>query len=140
RSAGYSIIAVAPKQDGAIRARVSFVVKDGKPVAVTAWAENFMCGNHDLESGPSVCAHLKGRANDYIIKVVKGELGDPTLSFQLRREFDVISAVNLMSSRWSRIICGMILKGLGYAGIVEWLNKNVAKTKDYAGRDTRFIA
>jgi hypothetical protein len=123
---------VVPKQDGAISARFSFVVKDGKPVAVTAWAENFMCGNHDLESGPSVCAHLKGRANDYIIKVVKGELGDPTLSFQLRREFDVIAVVSNYLRHDPEI--------LGYAWIIEWLNKNVAKTKDYAGRDTRFIA
>jgi hypothetical protein len=58
-------------------------------------------------------------------------LGDPTLSFQLRRGFDVIAVV----SNYLR----HDPESLGYAAIIERLNKHVAKTKDYAGRDTRFI-
>jgi len=71
-------------------------------------------------------------AEDYVIKVVKGELGDPTLSFQLHQRFDVLAVV----SKYLR----HDPESLGYAAIIEWLNVHVAKPEDYAGRDPRFIA
>lgn len=71
-------------------------------------------------------------AEDYVIKVIKGGLSDPTLSFQLRRGFDVLAVVsNYLRHDPER---------LGYAAIIEWLNKSVAKPEDHAGRNPRFIA
>jgi hypothetical protein len=71
-------------------------------------------------------------AEDYAIKVIEGELSDPTLSFQLRQGFDVLAVVSSYLRH--------DLESLGHAAIIEWLNKDVAKPEDYAGRDPRFIA
>ncbi len=71
-------------------------------------------------------------AEDYVIKVIRGELRDPTLSFQLKQGFHVLAVVS-----------GYLRhdpQSLGYAAIIEWLNERVAKPEDYAGRDRRFIA
>jgi hypothetical protein len=70
-------------------------------------------------------------AEDYVIKVIKGELGDPTLSFQLKQCFHVLAVVS-----------GYLRhdpESLGYAAVIEWLNERVAKTEDYARRDPRFF-
>lgn len=69
-------------------------------------------------------------AEEYVINVVKGELGDPTLSFQLKRGFHVIAVV----SNYLR----HDPESLGYAAVIEWINATVAKPEDYAGRDPRF--
>jgi GNAT superfamily N-acetyltransferase len=69
-------------------------------------------------------------AADYVQKVVRGELKDPTLSFQLKQGFDVIGVVG-----------GYLLhdpKSLGYAAIIEWLNPQVATPAEMARRDSRF--
>ncbi len=69
-------------------------------------------------------------AEDYVIKVIRGELRDPTLSFQLKQGFHVLAVVS-----------GYLRhdpQSLGYAAIIEWLNERVAKPEDYAGRDPRF--
>jgi GNAT superfamily N-acetyltransferase len=68
---------------------------------------------------------------EYVIKVVNGELGDPTLSFQLKRGFHVLAVVSdyLRDDPES----------LGHAAVIEWINAKVAKPEDYRGRDPRFL-
>ncbi len=70
-------------------------------------------------------------AEDYVIKVIRGELGDPTLSFQLKQGFHVLAVVS-----------GYLRhnpQSLGYAAVIEWLNGRVARPEDYAGLDERFM-
>jgi GNAT superfamily N-acetyltransferase len=69
-------------------------------------------------------------AEEYIIKVVNGELRGPTLSFQLKHGFHVLA-----------VVPGYLRhdpESLGYAAVIEWINEAVAKPEDYAGRDPRF--
>ncbi len=58
----------------------------------------------------------------YAIKVVRGEIGDPTLSFQLKQGFKVLA------------VTPGYLPGdpdsLGYAAIIEWLNPRRARKSD----------
>lgn len=66
----------------------------------------------------------------YVERIVRGELRDPTLSFQLREGFDVVAVVH-----------GYLRndpESLGYAAVIEWLNPEVARPEDSAGRDPRF--
>jgi len=66
----------------------------------------------------------------YVQAVVRGELRDPTLSFQLREGFEVVAIVPsyLHDDPESR----------GFAAVIEWLNPDVATPADSAGRDARF--
>ncbi|HEX9636855.1 MAG TPA: GNAT family N-acetyltransferase, partial [Acidobacteriota bacterium] len=69
-------------------------------------------------------------AEEYVRKIVRGELRDPTLSFQIKHGFEVIAVVE-----------GYLRhdpESLGYAAVIEWLNPEVAKPEDSAGRDPRF--
>ena len=58
----------------------------------------------------------------YVVKVMRGEIGDPTLSFQLKQGFKVLA------------IAPGYLPGdpdsLGYAAIIEWLNSRRARKAD----------
>jgi len=67
---------------------------------------------------------------EYVEGVVRGEIQDPTLSFQLREKFDVIAVVH-----------GYLRndpESCGYAAIIEWLNPAVAAPEDAASRDPRY--
>jgi predicted N-acetyltransferase YhbS len=66
-------------------------------------------------------------AEQYCLKVVTGEVGDPTLSFQLKQGFHVLAVVPayLRHDPESR----------GFAAVIEWLNTRVAGTEDYLRRD-----
>lgn len=67
-------------------------------------------------------------AEQYTRKVVRGELSDPTLSFQLAQGFQVIGvAVNYLRHDPA---------SLGYAAVIEWLNYEVATPDDYAARES----
>lgn len=66
----------------------------------------------------------------YVERVVRGELRDPTLSFQLREGFEVLAVVGGYLRHDA--------ESLGYAAIIEWLNPSVARPEDSAGRDPRF--
>lgn len=69
-------------------------------------------------------------AEEYVIRVVRREVRDPTLTFQLNRGFDVLAVVN-----------GYLAvdpESLGWAALIEWLNPAVATEADRAGRDPRF--
>lgn len=69
---------------------------------------------------------------EYVFKVLRGELRDPTLTFQLRQRFRVVAVVEgyLRNDPDSQ----------GCAAVIEWINHDVAKRKDYEGRDRRFGA
>jgi GNAT superfamily N-acetyltransferase len=69
-------------------------------------------------------------AEEYVIKVVNGELRGPTLSFQLKNGFYVLA-----------VVPGYLRhdpESLGYAAVIEWINELVAKPEDYAGRPKGF--
>lgn len=69
-------------------------------------------------------------AEEYVLAVVRDEIRDPTLTFQLRHGFRVLAVVPdyLRNDPES----------LGYAAVIEWLNELVARPADFAGRDARF--
>lgn len=69
-------------------------------------------------------------AEDYVVEVVRGQLVDPTLSFQLRRGFRVLAVAPgyLVHDPESR----------GYAAVIEWLNPDVAGPQDRALGDPRY--
>ena len=69
---------------------------------------------------------------EYVIKIVRGELGDPTLSFQLKRGFVVIAVV----SNYLR----HDPESLGHAAVIEWLNPAVATPEDYRTRPAKYLA
>jgi GNAT superfamily N-acetyltransferase len=71
-------------------------------------------------------------AEEYVRKVVHGELRGPTLSFQLREGFHVLAVVPGYLSHDP--------ESLGYAAIIEWLNDSVAKPEDYAARNLRSLS
>ena len=58
--------------------------------------------------------------------MVRREIGDPTLSFQLKQGFHVL-----------KLVPGYLRhdpESLGHAAVIEWLNPLVAKPEDYARR------
>jgi len=68
---------------------------------------------------------------NYVIKILHGELSDPTLSFQLKRGFQVLAvAANYLRND---------PESLGYAAVIEWLNPDIAKPEDFQKRDPRFL-
>lgn len=70
-------------------------------------------------------------AEEYVLGIVRGDVTDPTLTFQLRQGFQVLAVVpNYLRSDPD---------SLGWAAVIEWINHKVAKRKDYQARDTRFF-
>lgn len=63
-------------------------------------------------------------AEEYVRRVVRGSLRDPTLSFQINRGFHVLAAV----SGYLRYDP----ESLGWAAVIEWLNPKVATAADRA--------
>jgi GNAT superfamily N-acetyltransferase len=64
-------------------------------------------------------------AEEYVKRVINGELKDPTLSFQLKEGFSVLAVVpNYLPHD---------KESLGFAAIIEWINPLVAKPEDYSG-------
>lgn len=63
----------------------------------------------------------------YIRHVVRGAIGDPTLSFQLKQGFVVLKVVHKYLRHDP--------ESLGYAALIEWINPAVARREDYAARD-----
>jgi GNAT superfamily N-acetyltransferase len=53
-------------------------------------------------------------AEEYVARIERGEMRDPTLSFQLRHGFRVIAVVSGY--------LGHDPESLGYAAVIEWLN------------------
>jgi len=69
-------------------------------------------------------------AEEYVIRVIRGELRDPTLSFQLRHGFEVLAVVSNY--------LGHDPESLGHAAVIEWINAEVARAEDYAGQPAHF--
>jgi len=63
---------------------------------------------------------------EYTLKVIAKEIGDPTLSFQLKRGFRVLAVVNGYMPHDPN--------SLGNAAVIEWINHQVAQPKDYRKR------
>lgn len=71
-------------------------------------------------------------AKEYVIRVVRRELDDPTLSFQLHQEFEVIAVV-------SGYLPGDP-ESLGHAAIIEWVNPEATTPKDVSSRNSMYQA
>lgn len=72
-------------------------------------------------------------AEEYVRRVIRGEIVDRTLTFQMRQDFHVLAVVGGY--------LGNDPESLGYAAVIEWINEQVAKPEDYAAREaaeTRF--
>lgn len=67
----------------------------------------------------------------YVRAVVDGTITDPTLTFQLKQRFKVIAVVSGYLQHDP--------ESLGYAAVIEWINHDVARRRDYAGRGSRFL-
>jgi GNAT superfamily N-acetyltransferase len=67
---------------------------------------------------------------DYTVKVIRGELSDPTLTFQLKQGFEVIGV--------ARNYLRHDPESLGHAAVIEWLNPDLAAAVDVAARDPRY--
>jgi len=74
-------------------------------------------------------AHRMG-AVEYVQRVVRGELHDPTLTFQLKHGFDVIAVASNYLANDS--------ESLGWAAVFEWLNPRLTHLADPRERDPRF--
>lgn len=66
----------------------------------------------------------------YVQKIISGELGDPTLSFQIKQGFRIIGVVR------DYLHCDE--ESCGHAALIEWVNYQVAERKDTYGRDPKF--
>jgi GNAT superfamily N-acetyltransferase len=60
---------------------------------------------------------------EYVVNVVNKKIYDPTLSFQIKREFKVLG----VTSKYLRFDP----ESMGYAAIIEWLNPEVATKAHY---------
>lgn len=69
-------------------------------------------------------------AEDYAIKVIRGEIQGMTLAFQLKHGFRVLAVV-------SNYLPGDP-ESLGHVAVIEWINKQVATPQDYGDRDPKF--
>lgn len=64
----------------------------------------------------------KFSAAEYVGQVLKGEIDDPTLSFQLKQDFRVIAVVSNYLENDA--------KSLGKAAIIEWLNPKIQRVSE----------
>lgn len=74
--------------------------------------------------------HKELSAAEYTARVCRGELADPTLTFQLKRGFRVLGVVS-----------GYLVgdpESDGYAALIEWLNPDIATAQHYAEQPERF--
>jgi GNAT superfamily N-acetyltransferase len=66
----------------------------------------------------------------YVLKVIKGEIIDPTLSFQLNHGFEILAVI--------ADYLHFDPDSHGHAAVIEWINTKVARPEDYAHRPARF--
>jgi hypothetical protein len=76
--------------------------------------------------------HHKDRLSpeEYVLAVIAGKIGDPTLSFQLKQGFHVLAVAEDYLHHDP--------ESLGHAAVIEWINEKVARPEDYAHRDSKF--
>jgi len=63
---------------------------------------------------------------EYVERVVAGDIGDPTLTFQLRRGFEVLAVISDYLHKDP--------DSLGHAALIEWLDRETVTPADLAGR------
>ena len=87
-----------------------------------------------IRAGARICGYHRHAASmtasEYVKRVVRDELRDPTLSFQLHRGFHVLDVVS-----------GYLRhdpESLGWAAVIEWINPAVARPEDYQYGDPRY--
>ena len=69
-------------------------------------------------------------AEEYVMRVVRGLIGDATLSFQLRHGFHVMAVVpNYIKND---------PESLGYAAVIEWINEAAERRDETVVLDPRF--
>lgn len=68
--------------------------------------------------------------DEYVVRVFRGELRDPTLTFQLHRGFRVLAVVSGY--------LGQDPESLGHAAVIEKLNPELAAAEDALRGDPRF--
>jgi len=74
--------------------------------------------------------HAELTPEQYVMKIIHGELSDPTLSFQISQGFQVIGiAPNYLPNDPA---------SQGHAAVIEWINHKAAQKADYAPRPTQF--
>jgi GNAT superfamily N-acetyltransferase len=66
-------------------------------------------------------------AEEYVRRVIRREIVDRTLTFQMRQDFHVLAVVGGY--------LGNDPESLGYAAVIEWINEQVARPEDYAARE-----
>ena len=67
--------------------------------------------------------HAEMTVEEYVQRVVDGDLTDPTLTFQLKRGFKVIGLVHAYMRHDAL--------SMGYAAVIEFLNESIASPEDY---------
>ena len=73
----------------------------------------------------------KMSAQEYAIAVIRGEIGDATLTFQLKQGFHVLA----VAPQYLR----NDPESLGYAAVIEWINPKAARPEDYGHGDPEFL-
>jgi GNAT superfamily N-acetyltransferase len=93
-------------------------------------------GKLRIRAGARLCGYHRHAATmspeDYTAAVVRGDLTDSTLTFQLKQGFHVLGV--------ARNYLRHDPESQGNAAVIEWINAAVATPADYAGRDPRYIA
>ncbi len=83
-----------------------------------------------MRAGARLCGYHRHAdrltAEQYVLQVMAGELGDPTLSFQIKQGFLPLAVAPDYLHHDP--------ESLGYAAVIEWLNPEVATPDDYAVR------
>lgn len=69
-------------------------------------------------------------AEEYVIRVVREQIGDATLTFQLHQGFHIMKVVRNYLSHDP--------ESLGWAALIEWINEAVARPEDYQYRNPKF--
>lgn len=69
-------------------------------------------------------------AEQYVLRVMAGDLSDPTLSFQIKQGFLPLAVAPDYLHHDP--------ESLGYAAVIEWLNPEVATAEDFNVRHTSF--
>lgn len=69
-------------------------------------------------------------AEEYTMQVIRGKIFDPTLSFQLKQGFNVLTVTSDYLLHDS--------ESLGYAAVIEWINDLIAEPNDYMRGEAKF--
>jgi ribosomal protein S18 acetylase RimI-like enzyme len=91
-------------------------------------------GLRRIRAGARLCGYHRFAdtlsPEEYTVRVVRGALTDPTLSFQLKQGFEVIGV--------ARNYLRHDPESLGHAAVIEWLNPGTATPADIESRDPKY--